>query len=199
MAESTFKVKVNEELPAGDEIIGKVHVTDGTTDVYVEPSSQAIQVSRAIHYRVMNSNQWVVSHTFNDVAAATAVYLHIKVDAVANAHISFVISTESKVTYNFWENPTLTDDGTAMNEWSVNRETTTASHTNFFYTPTITVPGTKLETGLCGAAGKFEDAPGSATSTGYWLLKKSESYLIQAVNQDAAAKDINIIVSWHEH
>ena len=181
------------------------NIIGGTTDdntvipIHIEPSSKAFQVSRAIHYRVMHSNQWMSHKTFIAIPNANSRWLHVKVHADTNCHLGFKVTTESKAWYYIYENPTLTNDGTAIDRVAINRETPTASQTLVYHTPTITNTGTQLESGMIGGEGRADDSPGTSASAGYWLLKKGESYLIGVNNQDANAKDINVMVSWHEH
>ena len=102
--------------------------------------------------------------------------------------------------YRFFENPTLTNDGTALAETCLNRQTLSTSGTTCFHTPTITTDGTLLEINLVGTANTgVTDIGDTVTDRGYWVLKKDEDYLIKATNEDQAAKDICIAYVWHEH
>lgn len=176
-----------------------VLITDGTTTAHIEPSAEALTVSRAIHKRIMESNQWISSYLWGDVPAAGDRYLLLKVAAGANAHISITVMTEAKSEWWLYETPTITNDGTAVDRISVNREDPSVSTMTVFRDTTTSALGTLLELGLLGSSGKFDDMGGSAPSAGYWLLKKSTNYLIRIDNMDAAAKDLAVNVTWHEH
>ena len=175
-----------------------VPITDGTTTAYIDPVANSLITSRAVHRRIELSNQWVTSHYFSAVAAAASAYIHLKVSATKNAHISVQVMSEAKVTFRLFENPTTTGDGTAITRTAINRQTPTASTMTTFHTPTSSADGTELEVGMLGAAGKFSVMGGSIEAAGYWFLKKSEQYLVKVTNNDAAAKDIVISISWHE-
>ena len=176
-----------------------VGITDGITRLGVESTAEAIQSSRAVHSRIDKSNGWMSSHKFVDVAGGASVYLHIKTGSTANPHGNYVVQTEAKVTVELYENPTLTNDGTGLSENCFNRQTTATADTTCFHTPTVSVDGTLLETGMTGTSGNVFDIGGSLTDRGYWVLKKSESYLIKVTNNDAAAKDVVVSYVWHEH
>ena len=178
----------------------QVQITDGTIDVNVEGSSHGITGSRGAHYRVEHSNGWISSHLFSAVDAAASVYFHIKVGSTHNPHGSFTLSTEAGVTLEFYENPVLSADGTALAENCLNRQTLATSDTSCFYTPTVTADGTLWEIGLVGTSNTgVTDIGGVKTDRGYWILKRNESYLIKITNTDQAAKDIAIAYIWHEH
>jgi len=173
-------------------------ITDGTTTAHIEPSAQAVTVSRAIHKRIEDSIQWNVSYLWGDVPAAGDRYLLLKVAATANPHIGITVMTEAKAEYWLYENPTITNDGTALDEISVNRQDVGVASMTTFRDTTTTALGTLLEIGMLGSPGKFLDIGGSAPTAGYWMLKKSTNYLFRIDNLDAAAKDLAVNVTWHE-
>lgn len=175
-----------------------VLLSDGTTTGHVDPETGGVTISRAEHRRVAQSNLWISSYIKTALAAGSGFYIHLMVGADKNAHIDFVVQSEAKIAYYLYENPTVTGNGTALSEVCINRQTVVASTMNVLYNPTASADGTLLETGIIGTAGKFTAAGGHAALGGYWLLKKSESYFVKVINNDAAAKDVAIQVIWHE-
>lgn len=173
-------------------------ITDGTTTAFIEPSARAVTVSRALHKRIEDSIQWNVSYIWGAVAAAGDRYLLMKVGANANSHIGITITGEAKVQWWLYETPTITNDGTALDEISVNRQTVGVADTTTFRDTVTTALGTLLVTGFLGSSGRVFDVGGSAPTAGYWLLKKSTNYLLRIDNLDAGAKDLGVNVSWHE-
>lgn len=180
---------------------GRVYVllSDGTTTANICALCGGLVTQGADAYFVSASNMWESSHKFVAVVAAATCALHIKVDAAANAHGHFVVMSEAKVTIRFYEGPTLTNDGVALTEPCLNRQTIGVAATQCFHTPVYAPAGLLLETGMLGTVGKFDDTGGAQQSHGFWLLKKSTSYLVEVTNNDAAAKDIVITYVWHEH
>lgn len=177
----------------------QVQVTDGITTGAVEESARAPYTSRAVHYRIHNSNGWISSHMWIDVATTASVYLHIKTNNTINPHGNFTIESEAKVTIEFFENPTLTGDGTGLAENCLNRQDPATSTTKCFRDPTVSDDGTLLEINMLGSVGKFTDIGGTETDRGYWALKRNESYLVKVTNNHTEAKDIVISYIWHEH
>jgi len=175
-----------------------VLITDKITTAGVEPTSTGIYVSRAIHSRIEQSNMWVASYVWATVAAAASIFFHIKVGSNKNPHGVMQLSSAAKVTYYIYENPLLTNDGTALDNVCENRQTTAVSDTACFRDPTITANGLQLEIGMFGSAGKFTAVGSTIDNGGYFMLKKNESYLIRIDNDDAEAQDIAITYMWHE-
>lgn len=176
----------------------RVIITDGTTDAFIEPSSQGLTTSRAIHKRVDNSNQWIASYRWLAIASGASIFFHIKVGANKNPHGVVRISTGAAVTYYIYENPTLTNDGVALANVCQNRQIVVSPDVACFIDPTITANGTQLEIGTFGTAGKFTATGAQIENGGYFLLKKSESYLIRVTNDDENAQDLSIAYMWHE-
>ena len=175
-----------------------VRITDGTTDALVDPDLGALLTVPIEHNLVADGVVFSCFHSFLLTPAATSKWLHVKVPATHIAHMRFRFMSEAKIDYYVYEAPTLTNDGTALTEFDINRVTANASNVDVFHTPTITAVGTMIDNGMIGTNGFLSDTGGSVSPMRDWLFKASESYLIGANNNDAAAKDFVIQLSWYE-
>jgi len=175
----------------------KVKITDGTTDLIIWDDGSIVNI-RDIHRRIINSKEFFVSQRFTTVADDGTAMFHIKVDSTKSAHGHISIEADGKCHVDFYENPTTSADGTALNELCMNRETDATPTVAVFHTPTKSVNGTLLEYGILGSAGKFTLAGGAQTQA-YWLLKPNEQYLVLVTNKSGADVDIVIDYTWHEH
>jgi len=174
-----------------------VLLTDGTNNLYIWGSG-GITTVKAIHWRIKESKEWLASNLWSAVDDGNSVYLHIKTDATKAAHGNVVIESEGKLEVRLFENPTLSDDGTELEDLSLNRETISAAATKVYKDPGVTSDGTEIEVGVLGTPGKFTAAGGDITG-GYWLLKPNEDYLVKVTNIAGAAIDIVIKYGWHEN
>ena len=175
-----------------------VIVGDGTNDIEVDPDIGGLLVTPIEHNLVHDGVVFSCFHSFLLTASATSKWLHVKVPATHTCHIRWRFMSEAKIDYYVYENPTLTNDGTALTEFDLNRVTANASNIDVFHTPTITNVGTMIDNGMIGTSGFIFDSGGSVSNMEDWIFKPSESYLIGANNNDAAAKDIVIQLIWHE-
>jgi len=173
-------------------------LTDGTTNAYIDPDSRSISVSRAIHQRVINSTMWMCSYRKIDLADSTSFHIHIKVGAAKNMHLNYNVFVEGKSQIYLTEDPTLTNDGTELTEYNMNRETATTATGTIYRDPAVTLVGTIIETSEVGALGHFTAAGGQMDSGAYWLLKKGESYIIWVYNNSGAVSDVVVQMMWHE-
>lgn len=190
----------NEVHPILTDDSGRVYVIvgDGTSDIEVDPGVGGLLVTPIEHSLVADGVVFSCFYSYLLVAAATSKWLHVKVPATHTCHIRWRFMSEAKIDYYIYENPTLTNDGTALTEFDLNRTTSNASNVDVFHTPTITNVGTMIDNGMIGTSGFLFDSGGSVSPMEDWIFKASESYLIGANNNDAAAKDIVIQLVWHE-
>jgi hypothetical protein len=184
--------------PMTSERVEGTKITDGTTTAIVDPESQGLSVSRAIHQRVVKSNMWMCSYRKVDLADSTSFHLNILVGAAKNMHMTYNVFVEGKSQIYFTENPTLANNGTELTEYNMNRETGTAATGTVYRDPNVTVAGTIIETSEIGQVGHFTAAGGTMDSGSYWMLKKSENYLIWVYNNSGAISDVVIQIMWHE-
>jgi len=175
-----------------------VLITDGTTDAGIDPETGGLTVSRAIHQRVLDSNMWMVSYRKVDLADSTSFHLNIVVGGNKNMHLVYNVFVEGKSQIYFTENPTLTNDGTILTPYNMNRQTGTVPANQIYRDPTITAAGTIIETSEIGQIGHFTAAGGQMDSGSYWMLKKNENYLIWVYNNSGAISDVVIRIMWHE-
>jgi len=175
-----------------------VIVGDGTSDIEVDPVIGGLLVTPIEHSLVGDGVVFSCFYSYLLVAAATSKWLHVKVPATHKCHIRWRFMSEAKIDYYIYENPTLTNDGTALTEFDMNRETANASNVDVFHTPTITAVGTMIDNGMIGTSGFLFDSGGSVSPMEDWIFKPSESYLIGANNNDGGAKDIVIQLVWWE-
>ncbi len=175
-----------------------VIIGDGTNNIEIDPDVGGLVVTPIEHSLVQDGVVFACFYSYLLVAAATSKWLHVKVPATHVCHIRWRFMAEAKIDYYIYENPTLTNDGVALTEFDMNRTTANASNVDVFHTPVITAVGTMIDNGMIGTSGFLFDSGGSVSPMEDWLFKASESYLIGANNNDAAAKDIVIQLVWWE-
>ena len=188
-------------IPVGNmtsERVEGTKITDGTTTGHIDPETGGQTVSRAIHRRVLQSNMWMCSYRKTALADDTSFHMHIMVHATKNMHIMYNVFVEGKSQIYLTETPDLTNNGTEVPEYNMNRETGTDATGKVYRDPAVTAAGTIIETNEIGQVGHFTAAGGTMDSGSYWLLKKGESYLIWVFNNSGAASDVVIQVMWHE-
>lgn len=187
----------NTEISILDEIANaqKVAVTNGN-DLYIWENG-AITCANAVHKRVIDSEEFLSSYCWYSVADNADIYLHIKTGA-KTLHGNVSIESDGKCYGKLFEGPTLSNDGTGLDENCLNRETIITPDSTIFYDPTVSNDGTCLECRLLGTAGMFTASGGNILES-YWLLDHDSSYLIKVTNKSGGTSDVCINCQWHEH
>jgi len=175
-----------------------VIIGDGTSDIEIDPDIGGLLVTPIERDLVRDGVVFSTFHTFGAVAAATSKWIHIKLPATHRANMRWRFMSEAKIDYYVYENPTLTNDGTAISVFDMNRSTANTSNVLAYHTPTISNVGTMIDNGMIGTSGFLADSGGSVSQMADWIFKADESYLVGANNNDAAAKDIVIQLVWAE-
>ena len=174
----------------------KIFITDGTDDLGIW-SSGGITSIKAVHYRIKNSKEWFSGHCWTAVADGASVYFHIKSGA-KTVHGVGTVSSDAKCYIYLYEAPTLTNNGTGLTEYCMNRETDVSPTAAMFRDPAVSDDGTELACEVLGTAGKFT-ATGGVVDGAYWILDHDKSYLIKVTNKSGTNSDISVGYEWHEH
>jgi hypothetical protein len=133
--------------------------------------------------------------TFSNSDTATVTQLSFKdfliiTPAVSESHlITFhMTSTQANAEVVIYEEPTTTDNGTALTLFNKNRNSVKVAETLVYRDPTVTVVGTQLEHDLI-VGGKQSGGLDFSESGEEWVLKASTKYLIR-YNNNANQDDV---------
>lgn len=126
-------------------------------------------------------------------AAGTTDHLLIVPAAYDACHLWYRVESNAEFWTTLYENPTITNNGVAMNVYNVNRTSANTTLVTAFRASVIAAPGVALECQIGGAGNKI----GGTTESGMaWHGDGNQDYLIRvtttAVNQE-------IVVAWRFH
>jgi hypothetical protein len=150
-----------------------------------------------------NEGMCFYGYLTNDVAAAGSKGMLITTpDTTTWAHLSFVIESEREGSIALYEDVTTSNDGSALTEFNMNRNSATAATTVLHSDPTITDYGTPLLS-IVKIAGTPLVFP---TQNSVWgrnqplVLDQNKKYLLLYTNLDVSnVSRTNILVEWYEH
>lgn len=159
----------------------------------------ALLTQQIEHYEVHQGDMFLMSDV-RTIPAGNVLYYHIRDIGGATAedmHTAIKIIADAAVTITIFENPTISNDGTALVAHNKNRDVGGAPGTTFFHTPTITVNGTQIYTGLIpSATNPAMSAGGRTKGTNEWLLDSGDAYLIRIAG--AVGDGIGIEIEFYE-
>lgn len=95
----------------------------------------------------------------------------------------------------FFEDTTISDDGSSENVINMNRDSAKLSNTFVFQAPTVTGVGTELFNVSFPGGEKKDSTSGSGGTQLGWILKPSSNYLIRITNQSGNAQTISALIN----
>lgn len=159
------------EIWSGNDLVGTHHNTLG--------------VINDIHFQTSKGNVYAVTLRKDDVATNGSVGILVE---TGSCGISTFIDgiTEGNWWIDIYEHPTLTDSGTAITAFNLNRQYAGSIWNGSIWDgPTVTVTGTHIYQGAI----LTERTYGNFLSTDYWHFNPGSDYVIQLRNKEASAKD----------
>lgn len=140
-----------------------------------------------------------IAFTYAGVAsipAAGHAYFHGKTGDITSHLMGFFVKTDAApLTIEFFEEPTVTANGTQVPAIARNRQSSNPCLMQVFANPTITNDGTQL---LIGKILGNQQTVASSNLDGEWLLKKNTSYTFKITNNSNQTANIGAGFNWIE-
>lgn len=173
------------ENNAGDAIFLQVDEETKSLKVILEPHAQ------------IHDGKAFFNSGLNNVANAADFDILLKNPANNESHFRFNYSVGgAPMTIRVFENPTITDDGTGLTVFNVDRNSVTPNNMTLFSGPTLSDDGTEIECLLI--AGARQEGGTGDTSLIEWELKANEDYVIRITNNAGGAQDVCHNLFWYE-
>lgn len=140
-----------------------------------------------------------ISFTYSAAAsipAAGHAYFHGKTGDITSHLMSFFVKSDAApITVEFFEEPTITANGTQVPAIARNRQSVIVPLMQVFVAPTVTADGTLLLTGkLLGN----QQTVSSSNLEGEWILKKNTSYTFKITNNSNQTANVGAGFNWIE-
>ena len=110
-------------------------------------------------------------------------------------HLSFKIGANGNVQYFFYEDPTISDVGTAVTPYNRDRNSAATATLTVKHTPAVTSVGTAISKGNLVISNNINS---ERIEDRMWILKQNEQYLLRVVNNSGASVYTTILVDWYE-
>lgn len=144
-----------------------------------------------IQDHIHNGDMFRVNAVFS-LGVAGVKYALLRVGSIP-IHIYGEISASGESTMNFYESPTTSADGTPISVLNKNKTSSKVSEVTAFDSPTVTTPGTLLDSFLMSGA---INAGGRDRSENEWSLLPNTDYLIKVTA--VAASDYAMKIDFYE-
>ena len=150
------------------------------------------------HHKVHDGDMFQVSYYDNAVADDANVTFLVRVGAKP-AHMTFAGSVGGDAEALMYENPAISNIGTSLAEWCMNRVANKIPETTVFHTPTATNDGAEMHASFVPGGAHPTQAPGGSARAGTeWILAPDTDYLIRIINRAGSEQEISLVVQWYE-
>lgn len=141
---------------------------------------------------VDESRSWIVSTKKATIGTGGTLELLVLTGSLGIKG-DFAVSAFAEVEVEFFEEPTITANGTALDIVSKDRQNPSVSpETQLFLDPTTTADGTPLASVFLPGGDK-NNAVGLTGDIAGWRLKLNSSYLVRITNTSAGDADVSYI------
>ena len=163
----------------------------------VDGVANALVTIDTIHNWIHEGVVYTATELDLTLAADASIELLLRVPAATYVHFGADAAVGSDASVWFFEDPTSTDDGSAVSRINRNRASANTSSLLVFTGPTLTGDGTKLSEGLIPGGSGGNANGGQAVSLMEWILNEGD-YLVRLTNEDGGASADSIALHWYE-
>jgi len=166
--------------------------------VEVDATANALVTQNMVHKQIHNGIAFEADYVSESVADDETIEMLISTDASQSVHIRFQAGVGGDARIQIFENPTVTDNGTAITPVNRNRTSANTAVTSVYHTPTTSADGTILADHLAPGGGTGKSTGAIATSFEEYILKSSEDYLFRVTNISGSNNPLSISVAFYE-
>lgn len=177
----------------------KILIADTTGDGLDDEISSALNIIDYAHHEIHSGNHYKAG--FQDTAMDTndiIALVFTTPDTTKWMHWTLTGQSTGACTIQLFHTPTLSVEGTAVNPFNRNQNSSNTSDMAVKHTPTITANGTKISEKWVGSVGFKEAIGGSARGNSEIILKQNTQYLVLCTANDDGIK-CAIGGDWYEH
>jgi len=178
-------------------------ISSGTSrPIRLDSSTHTMQQIRYEHHEIHAGNHFFYED-FTTLANGNAIDFGIQTpDSTKETHLVWEIAAQGQFTFEFWEDASITFDGSDQlgSVWNNNRNSTgTTNWVNFHVNPTITNVGTALGRALVGdASNPVRGIPGGGKREREIILKQNAVYLFR-ITSGVNGNVISYLAEWYNH
>lgn len=153
----------------------------------------------SVHNEVHEGEMFHTNHIFSSVAnGGNADTMLHTLDG--EYHTMFSVSVGGAVDVFLYEDVVVTDSGTAVTSYNMNRTSTKESDLVVTHTPTVSSTGTTLVSKFIPGGSSQQTRIGGDTRTATeWLLKPNTNYMIRINNVSGTTIRASISIEFYKH
>lgn len=164
----------------------------------LDGSTGALEVIDYANHEVHSGSHYNYRDYYTITKNSEKDFLIVTPNSTKFAHLIFGLeSITSTVTFNIFENCTVSDNGTLEPVRNRNRNFDNGNLVLLYEDPTITNNGNEIASGIFGAGRNSNGGGGRDTEE--IILRRDETYCILITELNVATTSVNILFDWYEH
>lgn len=157
-----------------------------------------LRVIETVHNRIHAGREFDVTDVALGINIATPKrYLLVTPNTSTRIHVVILIESEPGATVEFFEDTTVTANGTGLSEINHNRTSANVAELAVFEDPTVTADGTILFIFRSGTSTGSGRVGGRVQREDEYVLKQNANYQIK-ITSISNSTDITTDISWYE-
>ncbi len=159
----------------------------------------SLSVTEVEHGMIHLGIHFIIDDYDADVdTGAPKYYLLRTPDTTMRMHFLYVGSASAAGLFEFFEEPTITDDGTELDAVNNERNSDNTADFDVFVGPTVTDDGARLAVGLVGGGRGIGATGGVSVRHNELVLRQNTDYLVKFTTI-ADNNRVTVNLEWYEH
>ena len=171
-------------------------------DLRAIPGSGSLATVGMSDVAIAQGSSYMLTGTYTGLLAGASLYMAMDASAIPAFHFhDFTVNAiGSPVLVEFYEDPTVTVNGTQVTGVNQNRKPPVSTPGALTYIgSTVTDDGTLLGSGTILGITTQKNAIGRAELGSGWVLDPTKLYIFKFTNNDNQTIDLHFNFQWHEH
>lgn len=181
-------------------IQGKNPITGYPLDLEADTTHNSLVVIDPDHHRIHKGDMFYISGVISALGAGATSYFHGLTDSnIVHFRAASIQADGAPINIVLYEGATVSANGTPLTVYNRKRSSTNTPTMQTFSGPTVTTPGTAIDSGAILVAGPSKQSGVADLFAAEWVLDLSTtSYLIAITNNDVGVVDVYYSFLWYE-
>lgn len=182
-------------IPAGTRalLVAGMDTASKSQFVLIDLRGGLVSIDSA-HHKVHEGKHFYTCDWISVSGAGTSFDLFFKTNG-SFPHFKYEMTAQAAFSFEMFEAPTTSADGTALPIFNNNRNSATVPVMTAFSSPTVTATGTSIHRAQLTSG---QRTGGSASREDELILKTATSYLLRFTKTDAGSANVSWSLMWYE-
>ena len=155
-------------------------------------------VTDALHHETHDGNAYDTCRQFLTLANGGSADIFMAVGTIKQPHMTIELGVGGDGTFELFEGTTVSDSGTSITSFNMNRSSPNITDSKLFHTPVVTASGTVLCTMFLPGGTKQQATGGQGGQRDEWMLHTGSTYMFRIINRAGGNKNYSFKLQYYE-